>query len=265
MPYKTVIAPKVVMQTSPAQRIVWVVLLIAAFLLAIWFSYDYGRMQSGSGAGDGRLLAQLEQEREEMQDRIEQLELEIRSGETDRDSGTARAIVRALGGIGNDTGADPEPVEAPNAGEPESRKQPAAGEAEPAASKPAAGKPSAVASSNELTLANVRIEPSDDGKRFRFRFSVVLPGNDADQVVGTIWIAVNGMTNGKPVRLSLKQISSQDRPYLDMRFEGRQDVDAELTLPADFYPKNIAIEAKPYDKKYRGASGKFDWESTNRA
>ena len=25
------------------------------------------------------------------------------------------------------------------------------------------------------------------------------------------------------------------------------------------------IEAKPYDKKFRGASGKFDWESTNRA
>ena len=25
------------------------------------------------------------------------------------------------------------------------------------------------------------------------------------------------------------------------------------------FRRNIAIEAKPYDKKYRGASGKFDW------
>jgi hypothetical protein len=44
-----------------------------------------------------------------------------------------------------------------------------------------------------------------------------------------------------------------------MRFRGQQDVDGELSLPPDFEPKNIAIEAKPYDKKYRGASVKFDW------
>ena len=78
-------------------------------------------------------------------------------------------------------------------------------------------------------------------------------------MVGTIWIAVNGLSNGKPVRLSLNQVSSETRPYLDMRFTGQQGVEGELTLPPDFEPKNIAIEAKPYDKKYRGASGKFDW------
>jgi hypothetical protein len=44
-----------------------------------------------------------------------------------------------------------------------------------------------------------------------------------------------------------------------MRFTGQQGVEGELTLPQNFEPKNIAIEAKPYDKKYRGASGKFDW------
>jgi hypothetical protein len=261
MSYKTVIAPKVVMQTSPAQRIVWIVLLIAAFLLAIWFSYDYGRMQTSASGPHGRLIAQLEQERDTMQQRIEQLESEIRSGRTDRETGTARAIVRALEG-NRETPAEPAPEDAPSADKP--AEKPAA--TKPATEKkPADKKPAAGAPSNQLQLENVRIEASDGRSRFRFRFSVVLPGSDAGQVVGTIWIAVNGTRNGNPVRLSLKQISSQERPYLDMRFEGRQDVEAELTLPADFDPKNIAIEAKPYDKKFRGASGKFDWEKTNRA
>ena len=105
----------------------------------------------------------------------------------------------------------------------------------------------------------MEVEPTDSDNHFRFSFSVIHPGNEADQVVGTIWIAVNGLSNGKPVRLSLNQVSSETRPYLDMRFTGQQGVDGELTLPPDFEPKNIAIEAKPYDKKYRGASGKFDW------
>ena len=121
--------------------------------------------------------------------------------------------------------------------------------------------PAAVADgpSNELQLTDVDVEPTDSDNRYRFRFAVLHPGNDKDQVVGTIWIAVNGLSNGKPVRLSLKQVSSETRPYLDMRFTGQQSVDGELTLPPDFEPKNIAIEAKPYDNKYRGASGKFDW------
>ena len=121
--------------------------------------------------------------------------------------------------------------------------------------------PAAVADgpSNELKLTDVEVEPTDSDNHFRFSFSVIHPGNEADQVVGTIWIAVNGLSNGKPVRLSLKQVSSETRPYLHMRFTGQQGVDGELTLPPDFEPKNIAIEAKPYDKKYRGASGKFDW------
>jgi len=40
---KTVVAPKVVMQASPPRRILWVVLSSVGVMLAMWFSYDYGR------------------------------------------------------------------------------------------------------------------------------------------------------------------------------------------------------------------------------
>ena len=210
----------------------------------MWFSYDYGRSlhagmeNPGSAAPDRnseQRIAQLEQERDRLRQRIAKLERELQAGRKPvRDP---EDIVRALAGKKHPPPA-PVPAEAPKLDPP-----------------PAV----ADAPSNELKLTDVEVEPTDNDNHFRFRFSVLHPGNEADQVVGTIWIAVNGLSNGKPVRLSLKQVSSETRPYLDMRFSGQQSVEGELMLPPNFEPKNIAIEAKPYDKKYGGASGKFDW------
>ena len=190
---------------------------------------------SGSARLSPERIAQLEQEHDRLRQRIAKLESDLQAGR--KPVSRAEAIVRAL------TGKKPPPP------------------ATVSKEVPKVDTPAAVADgpSNELKLTDAEVEPTGSDNHFRFSFSVIHPGNEADQVVGTIWIAVNGLSNGKPVRLSLKQVSSETRPYLDMRFTGQQSVDGELTLPPDFEPKNIAIEAKPYDNKYRGASGKFDW------
>ena len=239
-----VVAPKVVAQASPSQRILWLALSSVCVMLAMWFSYDYGRslhagMEKPGNATPDRnseqRIAQLEQERGQLRQRIAKLERKLQAGR--KPVGDPEAIVRAL------AGKKPPPP------------------ATVLTQAPKVDAPDAVANgpSGELKLTDLEIEPTDRDNHFRFSFSVVHPGNEAGQVVGTIWIAVNGLSNGKPVRLSLKQVSSETRPYLDMRFRGRQGIDGELTLPPKFEPKNIAIEAKPYDKKYRGASAKYDW------
>jgi hypothetical protein len=241
---KPVVAPKVVAQASPSQRILWLALSSVCVMLAMWFSYDYGRslhagMEKPGNATPDRnseqRIAQLEQERGQLRQRIAKLERKLQAGR--KPVGDPEAIVRAL------AGKKPPPPAAVSKAVPEVDMAAAVAEGP----------------SNELKLSEVEVEPTDSDNHFRFSFSVIHPGNEADQVVGTIWIAVNGLSNGKPVRLSLNQVSSETRPYLDMRFTGQQDVEGELTLPPDFEPKNIAIEAKPYDKKYRGATGKFDW------
>jgi hypothetical protein len=241
---KTAVAPKVVAPASPPRRILWVALSSVGVLLAVWFSYDFGRslhagMEKPGNAKPDRnseqRITQLEQDRDQLRQRIARLERQLQAGR--KPVGDPEAIVRALAGR-----KPPPPATVPT-------------------QAPKVDTPDAVANgpSNELQLTDLEIEPTDSDNHYRFSFSVIHPGNQADRVVGTIWIAVNGLSNGKPVRLSLKQVSSETRPYLDMRFRGRQGVDGELTLPPGFEPKNIAIEAKPYDKKYRGASGKFDW------
>jgi len=239
----TVVTPKVVAQVSPPKRILWAALPALGVLLAMWFSYDYGRSlhagmkNPGNATPDRNLeqrITQLEQERDQFKQRIARLERKLQAGYKHvRDP---EAIVRALSAR-----KPPSPATVPT--------RAAKGGTTDAANRP----------SGQLQLTGLEIEPTDSDHHFRFSFSVIHPGDEADQVVGTIWIAINGLLRGKPVRLSLKQVSSETRPYLDMRFTGRQGVDGELALPPEFEPKNIAIEAKPYDKKYRGASGKFDW------
>lgn len=244
---KTVIAPKVVAQSSPHRRILWVALSFVGVMLAMWFSYDYGRSLHAGTEKPGNTtpdrypeqrITRLEQERDQLRQRIAKLERKLQAGR--KPVGDPEAIVRALAGK-----KPPPPATVPTRA-------------------PQVDTPDAVANgpSGQLKLTGLEIEPTDSDNHFRFSFAVIHPGNEADQVVGTIWIAVNGLLKGKPVRLSLKQVSSETRPYLDMRFTGRQGVVGELTLPPDFEPKNIAIEAKPYDKKYRGASGKYDWTWT---
>ena len=46
---------------------------------------------------------------------------------------------------------------------------------------------------------------------------------------------------------------------MKLSLQGQQTVEGEITLPPDFRPKNMVIEAKPYDERYQGANGKFDW------
>lgn len=240
---RTVTVPRVVAQASPHRRLLWLALSSAGVLLALWLSFDYGRSlhagteKSGDAMADWnpeQRISQLEQDRDQLRQRIARLERELQSGRQHvRDP---EAIVRALAGK-----QKTEPAAVP---------APAEAETPDSASNGPSG---------QLQLTKLEIEPTGSDNHFRYRFAVVHPGNEADEVVGTIWIAVNGLSNGRPVRLSLRQVSSEPHSYLDMRLTGRQAVDGELTLPPGFEPKNIAIEAKPYDKKYRGASGKFDW------
>lgn len=242
MRHKTVIAPKVVMQTSRAQRILWLVLVCAVFLLAVWYSYDYGRGHARSDTPQAvaqdntseQHITQLEQERDALKARVVELE---NASQTSREAlNTAMARIRTLEEAGAAQGSTPaveEPAAAP------------------------AGR------DNRLQLSAVHIERTDSADDFRFSFSILYTGADSDQITGNIWIAVNGLSNGEPTRLPLNMVSQNSRPYLKMRFKGQQEIEERVTLPSAFIPKYIMIEAKPFDKKYREASGRFDWIADN--
>jgi len=232
------VTPRIV-QEHPGQRLLRYVLLFGAFLLAVWFSYDYG--QSQTAASDDAPVVQnhdseqrvtaLEKERDTLKQQVAELEQSVRQ------ANQAIAAAQARLRVSQRTAA-PSPRTAP-------APKPAVAESEPL--------------DNTLKLENVRIERTESYNVFRIGFSVMHAGDGSGRVTGTIWIAVNGFFNGDPKRLSFKTLSPDSRLIVKMGFDQQQDVLEDVILPEGFLPKNILIEAKPYGDKYTGTSEKLVW------
>jgi len=236
------VTPRIV-QAHPGQRLFRYVLLVCAFLLAVWFSYDYGRVQApaigespvAQERGSEQRIAKLEQERDRLKQRVAELERSVKQ--------TSQAFAAAQA-----------PLQAPQ------QSAPSQSETQAQAQAPAATVSEPV--DNTLELENLRIEQTESDNVFRVSFSVLSAGDSTGRVIGTIWIAVNGFSGKEPRRLSFKTLSPGRRPYVKMGFDRQQDVMEDVVLPEDFRPKNILVEAKPYGEKYTGTSMQTAWVTT---
>lgn len=242
------VSPKIVRE-NPRQRLFRLGLLIFTLLLTAWFAFDYGRsVQPATVNGDvgvvpsgesAQRVAQLEQERDELKQQVSDLQESMR--QANQALGASQARIQTL----QQTPSSPGEVSS-------------VATAAPAADEPE--KPAPLPVDYALQLEGMDIEPTDSVNIFRLHFFVHQAANTTERVTGNIWIAVNGMVNGKPKRLSLKAISAQKHPYVKMAFDQQQDVTEDVVLPDDFVPKNVLIEAKPYGDTFKAVSRKFNWE-----
>lgn len=263
---KTIIAPSVIVRPSRAQRLLRLTLLLTAFLLAIGYSYDYGRRHAptvasatnGADSTAAQRIQALERTRDALQARVDALEAAQRADRTLPDP-AATPVPQPAPKPASTLAPDPTPA----ADLTTAPKTATAGTPSGITAAAAAPAGSAATPARRLQLADVRIEPTATTGQFRFRFSVRRSGPDTEPLAGNIWIAVEGLSHGTPTQLPLQKVSENRRPYLKMRVQVQQDVDEILALPADFMPRNILIEAKPFAQHYPEASGRFDWESGN--
>ncbi len=234
------VTPRIV-QVDPGQRLTRYGLLVGIFLLAVWFSYDYGRSQAPAN-GDAPVaqagqsehrIPELEQERDTL--KLQVAELKQRMKQANRTIAAERIRRQS-----------PEQSVSPQ------QKVPAP-EAVATLSEPA---------DNTLKLENMHIDRTESENMFRIGFSVLHTGDSTGRVTGSIWIAVNGFSNGDPKRLSFKALSPDRRLIVKMGFDQQQDVMEDIVLPEGFRPKNIMIEAKPYGDKYTGTATKIIWQTT---
>ena len=266
---KKIVAPVTprIVQADSGQRFLRYALLFCAFLLVAWFSYDYGRTQAPlSGekpvaqSGESEQgITELEQERDTLRQQVAELQQSMK--QTRQDLEAAQARVQSLQQTASSQREAPEPAPAPTSAlEPEPAAEP-----EPvhqAASEPEAATRVSESADNTLKLENVHIEATESENVFRIGFSVMQHGDSSGRVTGTIWIAVNGFSDGEPRRLSFKRLSPDRRSYVKMGFDLQQDVTEDVVLPEDFHPKNVLIEAKPYGDAYTGTAVKFDWDTS---
>jgi cell division protein FtsB len=149
------VTPRIV-QDPPGQRLFRYVLLFCAFLLAVWFSYDYGRKQAPangkaavvqSGESEQR-IAELEQERDALKQQA--TELEQRMKQANRALKAEQARTQAPQQAQSSQRAAPVLIPEP---------EPATIESDPA--------------DNTLRLENVRIEQTESENMYRIGFSVM--------------------------------------------------------------------------------------------
>lgn len=241
------VTPRIV-QRHPRQRLLRYGVLSGALVLAAFLGYYAGQAespptepagtvlpadQSGTELENAQLhIADLEKERELLRQQVAELEQSVRK--INHALQLARSEKQA---------AEPAPQSAgfTRAENPE--------------------KSAPATADNTLHLENVRLLETGSEDTYKVAFRVLHTGSVDDRVTGTIWIAVNGFRNKKPVRLSLKTLSPEEHPFLKMGFNQLQDIEQDMVLPVDFLPKNVLIEVKPYGDKYSGTSTKIDWQT----
>ncbi len=243
---KKVQVPRVVVHTNPPKRGLLLLLTVIALVLVAALAYRYGRLHAPGGgtssaaAGEQARVSALEAQRDALQQQVASLQRELR--------------VRQASGARTDASANRDPAE-PVPPTPTPTPTPT-----PAPKPPVAAVGTPVAD-NRLRLQDMRVSEAAGERGYRLRFNVVHGGDPEAQVVGTIWIAVNGLIDGDPVRLPLEKVSPDGGAFVKMNFRRRQEVEVALRLPTAFVARNIAVEAKPYDQKFRQAVARLDWRS----
>ena len=112
-----------------------------------------------------------------------------------------------------------------------------------------------------VKVQQMQIVPEAGAGQFRLKFVLMQTGKPEKEVTGTAAIAVDGLLRGKPLNLSLYQVSRTSRSGLTYAFRYFQDYDEALQLPQGFVPTRVEIEVhagKDVSHSFRQA---FVWKA----
>ena len=110
-----------------------------------------------------------------------------------------------------------------------------------------------------LRVQNFKLEPGLAEGQFIYRFSVSQVINSGSVAKGVIELNIEGLQEGRNVRLSLAQVSDEKLESIKMRFRYFQNVEGKLQLPDGFEPASIEIDVKPSGEKLEPVKESFNW------
>ena len=236
MKYST---PKIV-QPGSRQGYLWLVLGLLTLLALVvgWQSFDLGRGHAGDElrqlrvetADQQQRITELEQLRAALQEQLAGLE---RANQVDREA--MRQVREQLAGYQQERVKMEEELTFLR---------------------------SMVSSKGErgaLRIQRFQLQPAGEKGSYRFSFTVTQTLANETAAVGSIFFAVDGTQNGKPLWLPLREITEEKSEKLKMRFNNFQDVEGLIRLPEDFEPRRVIVEIKPNNKKLPEVKEHFDW------
>lgn len=116
------------------------------------------------------------------------------------------------------------------------------------------------------TLVHVKVQtmqivPKPVGGQFGLKFVLMQTGKPEKNAVGTVAVAIEGLSRGKPVNLSLYQVSAGKRAGLSFSFRYFQDYDELIQLPAGFEPTRVDVELHAGRDTAHGFRQAFVWKA----
>jgi len=116
--------------------------------------------------------------------------------------------------------------------------------------------------STGIQVESFHIEKLNDGKMHHFKFVLTQVMKGKKTTNGDVTFDVVGVKDGKPIRYSMKYISTDKISKFDFKFRYFQKFEGDLLLPNDFSPRKIKVEVHPYRRKT--IESEFDWPSVNK-
>jgi vacuolar-type H+-ATPase subunit I/STV1 len=115
-------------------------------------------------------------------------------------------------------------------------------------------------SRDAVRVQRLKVTAGPEERSYHYRFTVTQSMQNGDMANGWVFFAVDGLQDGKPKWLPLREITKDNVERLKMRFKNFQDIEGDIRLPEGFKPLKIIVEVKPSNKKITPVKQRFDWK-----
>ncbi len=111
-----------------------------------------------------------------------------------------------------------------------------------------------------LVIGRLDLVQADAGDAVRFKLELKQQGNNESVVEGHVNVNVLGLQNGQEVSIPLRSLSAAVED-LDIKLQFRyfQNIEGELSLPADFEPQKVQILAVAKGANAKTVQKSFGW------
>lgn len=113
-----------------------------------------------------------------------------------------------------------------------------------------------------LVIGTFDLQAGAEPGVLRYKIELRQQGNNDDYVTGHVNVNVVGQQGGQELSLPLHTLSSDvDGADIRLRFRYFQNVEGQLTLPADFVPQRLQVVAVAQGNNAKTVQQSFDWQN----
>lgn len=111
--------------------------------------------------------------------------------------------------------------------------------------------------STGIQVESFHVEKLNDGRLHHYKFVLTQVMKGKKTTSGVVSFDLVGIKNGKPIRYSMRYISTTKESRIRFKFRYFQKFDGDLQLPEGFKPQKVKVEVHPDRRKV--VEFEFDW------